>query len=165
MLQIFFGGEPNQPGIRILISRDEDIEWEITNLRTLRIFLDPPLVDDNVTLFLFFLFMLFLLLIVLLFFFLSKAKAPRWNFFMRVQCNLFHCSAWKNFIVEPWKYFVYTTKISKKTLHATCNKIDPDLFYCKLHAIFSLLTMTPSLSRQMLRHFYRSFSVKPIKIV
>ena len=55
----------------------------------------------------------------------------------------------------------YATKISKKSLHATCNKIDPDL----LHAIFSLLTMTPSLSRQMLQHFYRYVSVKPIKIV
>ena len=93
---------------------------------------------------------------------------------LRLHVEIFSCACNAIcFIAAPekissWSHeniLFYATKISKKSLHATCNKIDPDLFYCTLHAIFSLLTMTPSLSGQMLRHFYRYISVKPIKIV
>ena len=93
---------------------------------------------------------------------------------LRLHVEIFSCACNAIcFIAAPekilsWSHeniLFYATKISKILLHAMCNKIDPDLFYYTLHAIFSLSNMTPSLSCQILQHFYRYISVKPIKIV
>ena len=71
---------------------------------------------------------------------------------MRVQCNLLYCKRKKN---GKWSHPLSnllfsilncssykTMKASyliKKILHATCNKIDLDLFCCPLHATISLI--------------------------